>query len=131
MTNLTVTRTDDLVIGIVVVVLLAFLAYKNLRCEIVDSRHGDSELHIDTLIEQVKHDLEAVDEKRLRENKAGLFKVDTFDLEINFVVKHTDSANAQMSYEVVTVGGKSEVSAEKVQKISLHFKAVDYSQEDA
>ncbi len=131
MTGLTLARTDDIVIGIVLLILFALLAYRHLRAEAVEGPSADGQLHIDKLIEQVKQDLEAADEKRIRENKAALFKTETFDLDINFVVRQTASANAQLSYEVVTVGGKSEISAEKVQRISLHFKAVDYGKEDA
>jgi hypothetical protein len=80
-------------------------------------------LGIDTLIEQVKQDLENLDDRRRQQNKAALFIVESFDLEINFVVRESQSGEAGLKYEVVTVGGKSEVNTEKVQKITLRMKA--------
>jgi hypothetical protein len=130
MTSLTLAKAEDIVIGIVILTLLALLAYKHLTSDVAGNKPPETGLGIDKLITQVKHDLEVVDEERIRENKAALFRVETFNLEVNFVVRRTDSAEAQMKYEVVTIGGKSDVSAEKVQKIILHFKAVDYSREE-
>ena len=81
------------------------------------------------LIEQVKSDLESIDEKRIDKNEAPLFSVETFDLEINFVVRESQSGEVRGEYEVVTVGGRSEFSAEKIQKIVLHLKAAEQGRE--
>ena len=54
----------DIVIGIVLLILFALLAYRHLRAEAVEGPSADGQLHIDKLIEQVKQDLEAADEKR-------------------------------------------------------------------
>jgi hypothetical protein len=84
-----------------------------------------AELGIDTLIAQVKRDLEASEEARLREGKAPLFKVDTFDLEIHFTVRRSLSTEAGARLEVVTLGSSADVGGERTQKITLHMKAID------
>ena len=120
-------KTDEIIISIVILILVFLLVYKYLKRE---PPEVDQALNIDKLIQQVKLDLEKVDEERIKQQKAALFKVDDFDLELNFVVKQTTSseASAKPVYELVTIGGKTEVSAEKIQKIKLHMKAIDYSQ---
>lgn len=85
-----------------------------------------TELGIENLIAQVKHDLETSEETRLREGKAPLFKVDAFDLEIHFGVRRSASSEGSARLEVVTLGGKTDAATERIQTITLHFKAVEY-----
>jgi len=123
------TKPDEVIIMVVIFMLISVLLYRYFR-NTQTSTNENKDVSIETLIEQVKNSLEIVDEKRMKENKAALFKVDSFELEIHFVVKEAQSGEASVRYEAVTVGGRTEVSAEKVQKIILHMKAIDYDNSD-
>src|SRR5262245_8580424 len=97
-------KLDDIATIAVILILLSLLFYKHWRNDPARTEPPKS-LGIDTLIEQVKQDLENMDDRRRQQNEEALFKVDTFDLEINFVVRETQSGEGSLKYEVVTVGG--------------------------
>jgi competence protein ComGC len=122
-------KPDEVVIIFVIVMLILVLIHRYFRNTQTTTNEG-KEISIERLIEQVKSSLEIADAKRMEEKKAALFKVDSFELEINFIVKEAQSGEASIRYEAVTVGGRTEVSAEKVQKIILHMKAIDYDSPD-
>jgi Trypsin-co-occurring domain 2 len=104
--------------------LLSFVAIKRIISKKPSQGKDEPTLGVQTLVENVKNDLEQIDIDRIKQNKAALFNVKTFDLEINFIAKKTNSSDAKFDYQVVTLGGGEEVSQEQVQKIMLHFEAV-------
>jgi len=112
-------KVDQLVL-LVVIVLLTFVLARSWRR---DAPSGRPSLGLDRLVEEVRADLERMDRVRIAENREALFVVETFDLELNFVVREGTTSDASGHFEVVTVGGKSEYSSERVQKIQLHLKA--------
>jgi hypothetical protein len=125
MFNFLAIKSEEAVLGFVIIVLLSLLIYKHWKGQPALAP-PKKELEIKQLIETVKQQLEAADQEREADGKAPLFRVETFQLEVNFVVKDSHSANASGNFEVVTVGGQTEFSREQVQKISLQFKAIDY-----
>jgi len=125
MFNFLTIKSEDAVLGFVILVLLSLLFYKHWKGQPAPVP-PKKELEIKQLIETVKQQLEAADQQREADGKAPLFRVETLQLEINFVVKDSHSTNASGNFEVVTVGGQTEFSREQVQKISLQFKAIDY-----
>jgi hypothetical protein len=92
-------------------------------------RHGpvsnstDKGLNVANLIEKVRDELAESERRRRTENKASLFDVKTFDLELNFVVRENNTAKGGVDFEVVTIGGELQRSAEEIQKITLHMEA--------
>jgi hypothetical protein len=127
-TSIASLKLEDIVLASVILLLAFLLFHRYWRSE-PESSLSDGTLGVADLIEKVKSDLETVDRQRIERDEAPLFNVDSFDLEINFVVKEGQSTSAQGEYKVLTVGGTSEVSSEKVQKIVLHLKAVEMGQE--
>jgi hypothetical protein len=120
-------KSEEAVIGFVILVLLSLLLYKHWKGQPTPtSPSANQELEISRLIETVKQELEAADQKREAKKEAPLFRVENFNLEIQFVVKQSKSGNAGVNFEVVTVGGQTDFSREQVQKITLQFKATDY-----
>lgn len=118
-------RSREALAWFIAAVLAAALVYQHVTLRQA-MEQAPVELGIDQLIAQVKADLEAAERTRLQEGKVPLFKVDTFDLEIHFAVRRSASSEAGARLEVVTLSGKTDVAAEKTQKITLHMKTIDY-----
>jgi hypothetical protein len=114
---------EDIIIGIVIVLLIMFLGYKHWIKEAGGSTKNEG-LGIDDLLQGVKAELTKAERHRIEIGEAPLFEVKTFDLEVNFLVKATTKEKGEVEYSFVTVGAESEVSAERVQKITLHMAAV-------
>lgn len=128
MTTITSLKLEDIVLASVIL-LLAFILFHKYWKSDPASNVTDGTLGVAELIEKVKSDLEKVDRQRIERDEAALFNVESFDLEINFVVKEGQSTSATGEYKVLTVGGTSQVSSEKVQKIVLHLKTAEMGQE--
>jgi len=116
------TRIEDILIGSAILLLVSVFAYRYWVKKPAEAQ-TDEGLGIAKLIEDVKSELITSDENRRSQGLPALFQVRSFDLEINFVVKARRKGQVGIDYEVVAVGGESEVSSEKVQKIVLHMDA--------
>ena len=77
-------------------------------------------LEIKNLIRKVKQELGEAEAEAIRNNELPLFKLEEFEMEINYVIR----ASGGLKAEVVSVGGSSEVGTEKVQKLRLRWSAV-------
>src|SRR5258708_15458407 len=122
-------RHMDSYIIIFVALLLAFVGIKQLMAKKSASQiEAGTSSDIESIIRHVKGELRKSDSIRMANKEAELFHVKTFDLEINFIVRKTNSMDAKVQYEVVTLGSNQEFSNEHVQKISLHFEAAPTDQ---
>lgn len=122
MLNITSLKVDEVLLIIIIALLIFLLVHKHWTSRPSDSNQPE-ELGISSFVEKVRTELYQAEEKRLKTNEAALFKLDKFDLEINFVVKSSLTANGSITHELVTVSGQTETSSEKVQKITLHMIA--------
>jgi hypothetical protein len=113
----------DLVLGAVIVLLVAIIIYNHRRIVIHESNKEEG-LGVKDLIENVKKELVETEKNRLAANEPALFEIKDFDLEINFVVSTRRTLTGQLEYKVVTVGDETQVSSERVQKITLHMTAI-------
>ena len=86
-----------------------------------DSSRG---LGIQTLVSQLRHELEQMEEDRLTHERGALFKVKDFDLELSFVIRKSQKDSAEIHPEVVTVGSEREFGRENTNKITLHMELV-------
>ncbi|HQR35751.1 MAG TPA: hypothetical protein PLK30_23635 [Blastocatellia bacterium] len=115
MFNFVSIKSEETVIGFVILVLLSLLLYKHWKGQAAPApSSANQELEISQLIQKVKQELEAADQQREADGKAALFRAETFQLEVNFVVKETDSAKASGNFEVVTVGGQTGFSHKRM-----------------
>jgi hypothetical protein len=117
-----VTRTATIPVrhvflGFVVVAVVVYLVVRPPPLELSGRR---PELKIETLIREVKRQLEKADEAEQRAHRAALFKLETFDLEVAFTVKSDASAGVKL----YAVQADTHVEAERVDRISLHWKAL-------
>lgn len=80
--------------------------------------HG---IGIPEFVEEVRRELISSDMQRLANKEAALFEAKSVDLEISFVVKRTTDAGSKVTLEVVDLDAKSNLSAEKTQKMTLHL----------
>lgn len=80
----------------------------------------DQPLDIKNLIRKVKQELGEAEAEAIANNELPLFKLEEFEMEINYVIR----ASGGLKAEVVSVGGSSEVGTEKVQKLRLRWSAV-------
>jgi hypothetical protein len=124
-------KLDDFIL-IVVIILLIFLFILKYR----EGRLGDEapkEIGVGSLIDKVRMELHKAEELRKAQQSDALFQIETFDLEVNFVIKSSETGDGGVKVEPVTIGGKSEIATEKIQKITLHMKAIgpqDYYEND-
>ena len=121
MSNITNLKLDDMLLVVIIILLIFMLIHKHWSDRLGKANQPE-EIGISNLVERVRTELRQAEEKRLNDNDPSLFKLENVDLEINFVIKHSGTANAGITLEPVTVGGQTEVSAEKVQKVTLHLK---------
>jgi hypothetical protein len=76
------------------------------------------------VIEDVRDELLSAQRKWNKEGGMPLFELQHFDLELAFVVRRTESASAEANFELIAVGGESQVNQERVQRIKLHMTAL-------
>ena len=100
---------------------LGLSVYLGYRCFYVSSGNNQPHLGLDTLLQQVKHDLVKVDSTGSANNEAKLFKLKNLDLELNFIVSEEHDKQTGLSYNVLTVSSDNKYSTEQVQKIMLHY----------
>jgi hypothetical protein len=81
------------------------------------------DIGISSLVEKVRTELRQAEDARINAQESSLFLLERVDLEINYVIKLSDTATAGIKLEPVTVGGQTETSSEKVQKVTLHLVA--------
>lgn len=77
-------------------------------------------LEVKELIEAVSEQLAAVDVSRREKGLLPLFKLRDFEMEINFVVRNSGGAKA----EVVGIGTNLDAATERVQKLHLRWDAI-------
>lgn len=120
MLNITNIKLDDALLVAIIVLLIFLLVHKHWFNR-SSNTNPSQEIGIKNLVEKVRSELKQAEEERQKANESALFKVDKFDLEINYVVKIDSTATAGIKLEPITVGGQTETSSEKVQKITLHL----------
>lgn len=81
-------------------------------------------LGIKDLVRSVKRELEEADLERLENDEAPLFKLDRFELEINFVVNNRSKTGASIAPQFIVVDKETEVSTQRIQKIRIQMQAV-------
>jgi hypothetical protein len=113
----------DIIIAVGIIFLLLVMLYNHRRVASASAKDS-AELGVQDLIEKVKSELIKTEQSRVDAGQAPLFELKDFELEISFVVKTSDKESGKAEFEVVTVGGETEFSSEKIQKIKLHMTAV-------
>jgi hypothetical protein len=110
----------DFVFGLIIlsVIILAVYVHKK---DVPLEENKEEGLGVAELINRVKAELMLTE----KDGSAPMFKVKNFDLEINFIVKSRQKAQGGFEYKVITVGGETEASNEKVQKITLRMAALE------
>lgn len=104
----------------IAIVILLFILINNLRHKKKESLNA--QVSISELILSVKDQLQKLEKDRIDSNKASLFKVESFDLELNFIIKKSSSIEGGIKNEVITLNNSSNISNEIIQKIHLHMK---------
>lgn len=110
----------DFILTIGIIVLLAVMIYNHRRA-IPTSKKDSVDLGVQDLIEKVKTELAKTEESRISKGQIPLLELKDFDLEINFVVTESYKGSGTFGFKVVTLGGQTDVSSEKIQKIKLHM----------
>ena len=80
------------------------------------------------LIGDLRRQLLEAENARRSSGESALFKVGKCDVEVNVVVKNSDTTKGSFSYEVITAERANEYSVEQIQKITLHLDAVEQRQ---
>jgi Trypsin-co-occurring domain 2 len=113
----------DLVLGSIILVSLALIVFNHRRRPLA-APEKVAGLGLRELIKDIKSDLAKSEEERLEAGENPVFKVEDVDLEINFVINKQYAESGGIEYKFVTLGNQSQISSEKVQKITLHMKAI-------
>ncbi len=82
-----------------------------------------SEYGIQEIVSAVRAELIATQDALVASEEKAMFQVDTFDIELSFVVKRgaTASINTKTP-QFLVVGADTEYKKEQIQKIHLHFQ---------
>jgi hypothetical protein len=86
---------------------------------------SEQPLDVRCLVEAVKTELAAAESAQRRENKAALFELKDFEMEVNYVVRNSGGIKA----EVVGVGTNLDAGSERVQKLLLRWAAIPNREE--
>ena len=78
-------------------------------------------LEISNLIRQVKSELEDANDKMRQNGEAALFQVNSFDLEVTFVVQATTSSSGNTDFHFVAVDNRLETNSQRTQKMTIHM----------
>ena len=113
----------DLILGVLILILIAAMIYNHTNQSQPDTDRSEG-LGVTQLITMVKEELIATEQTRQTLDQAALFELKDFDLEINFVVRNSRSADGKVGPQFLTVEAGMEVSSERVQKIRLHMSAI-------
>jgi Trypsin-co-occurring domain 2 len=106
---------------VAIIVGAFYLLLKDIFTSKVDTR-STADLNIRDLTLNVKSQLKELDSIREKNKELPLFKVESFDLEINFAIKQVQNSDNKFEYKVLTIEDKNEFSKEQIQKITLHMK---------
>ncbi|MCF6354012.1 MAG: hypothetical protein L3J26_02745 [Candidatus Polarisedimenticolaceae bacterium] len=90
--------------------------------KIRDLKINTQDYGISETVRAVKAELYDAQQKMAENREAALFQAESFDLELNFVVRGSGSTTVESSVpQFFVVGETSKYSAERIQKIKLHF----------
>jgi hypothetical protein len=87
---------------------------------------SEQRLDVRCLVEAVKEELAAAEDAQRGANKAALFQLKDFEMEINYVVRNSGGISA----EVVGVGTNLDAGSERVQKLLLRWDAIPNREEN-
>jgi hypothetical protein len=120
-------RTVVILLLVVAAVLAApyLLRWVNLAPAVEDEVEADrpESLGVRDAVRQVKRELQEADRERLDSGEPALFEVQSFDLELHFVVEQKSSAGVGLEPKLILVNKSSEISAQTVQTIKIHMVA--------
>ena len=111
----------DIVLLIIAIASLSIVALRVLLKSTSAAEDGPG-VELNKFISDVRQQFENMERERIKEKRASSMNIESFDLELNFVVKNKKSGKAEANYELVTIGGEAENATEKTQKITLHMK---------
>jgi hypothetical protein len=77
---------------------------------------------LSSLVNTVRSELVALQTERLQAGHEAVFSIDSFDLEIAFVVKQSDKTKGTVDAQVVTLETESEAVRERSHRVTLHLK---------
>ncbi len=87
------------------------------------SASGEQELQIEQVVREVKRQLEAAGKDRLVNNEATLFKLKDFEMEISFLVRHSERSGTEGKFEPIAVDNDLQLDSERTQRLKLHWDA--------
>jgi hypothetical protein len=76
---------------------------------------------LDSLTQVIRAEVYRADSVSTMREQFELFRLRNFDLELNFVVKETWTAEGKLEVTPVVVSANSAYERERVQKIAFHF----------
>ena len=118
----------SLVVPIVLVALIPeILRHFQTRSTIqgIAGPEGRQVLGIKDLVQEVRAELAAVEAEMRNKNEKALFELTAFEMELNFVVKASSTVTGGVKTELVTAESEVQAGSEKVQKLTLHWKAAE------
>lgn len=74
------------------------------------------------LLESIRDELELIDRNRQAHNRPALFELQSFELELKFVVTKQENASGGFNFQVVRLEGSDTLNSEAVQTIRLSYK---------
>src|SRR5947209_4664099 len=96
----------DVALTAVALVLIAIVLYRQIRTLTTDQTADANPLALDVFVKGVRSQLVQLEQERLSKNRTAITKLDSFDLEVTFVVKKKTTNKAELEYEVVMLGLK-------------------------
>src|SRR6266850_4746022 len=113
---------------VVTILFVAFLPqvfrqFRTLRPLVPKHLSARQPLGIQDLVREVKTELIAAEREMREKKEISLFELESFEMELNFMVRADYNEKMGAHTELVTAESEIQTGSEKVQKLTLHWKA--------
>jgi Trypsin-co-occurring domain 2 len=114
-------QTNLILLGVAAALIVIVVAR---QWRMTSDREKDlGRISVSQFVGELQQDLEKMERKRVQENRAAAFAIDSFDLELNFVIKSREDTAVEGGYDrIISIKRDSTADSEQVQKIVLHLK---------
>lgn len=105
---------------------IGFITHTNSEKNATYQTNYSEEYGIKQIINAVRKEIIAAQDEIIQKNEAALFQMETFDIELSFVVSHQSAANLSVDVppKFLVIGADTDYKKEQVQKIVLHFSVL-------
>ena len=82
-------------------------------------------IQLKELVQEVRRQLESLDQERTAAGADALFELQSMELELRFTVEESTTGKGGFDLKVITAGGEDKESSESVQTVKITYRVPD------